>query len=116
MEEEKLNPNIKSKFIDALRSGRYKQGKEKYVEFKFFQSNKFCAIGVYIDLFLQFKKMTWQDLFDLTVTNEEKYYQIVLEEIKEWGGIDAANDTIILMNDVDNKTFEEIADFIEKNM
>lgn len=40
-----MNPEVKAKWLEALRSGKYKQGKE-FLK----RGNKFCCLGVLCDI------------------------------------------------------------------
>lgn len=93
-----MDQKLKTKWIKALRSGKFKQGK-----FYFEKDNHFCCLGV------------------LCYTQEKT---IMLNEItSNWSAVDMISDKdqsiLTIMNDGfqgDVKTFPEIADWIESNL
>lgn len=93
-----LDAKLKAKWIEALRSGEYEQGK-----FSFELGGRFCCLGVLC--------------------------RVMGQSTKEPGGIGdnwmAVSDVIPdgdtqrdlwRMNDIQDKSFDEIADYIEKNL
>ncbi len=115
-----MNPEIKKKWVEALRSGKYKQGKKVLRS----GNEKFCCLGVLCDLLVPRSEWTvestgWDD--------ERFYYRIdgigggLSERIMNMAGITVYNEyghigKLIKANDVDNKSFNEIADYIETNL
>jgi hypothetical protein len=112
-----MNPEIKSKWIEALRSGDYAQ--DKYV----LHSEKgFCCLGVLCDItglgewkfmdgnppkfFYQTNDTSWLD--------NEFYLPPKVKEFCDFTLEDARKD-LSSMND-EGKSFSEIADWIEENM
>lgn len=100
---------IKKKWLKALRSGKYKQTEDKLKDKK-----GFCCLGVLCDIHRKENKKRWL---------HNSYYDEDLtlpEEIVSWSGlpsynpiIDYRSNTLADLND-EGKTFEEIADVIEK--
>lgn len=98
-----LNPNAK-KWVEALRSGEYKQCKERLTD-----GTAFCCLGV--------------AAFISPVPPQEWRVKVALpESIMEWLGLEGTegeyfNGTkltaLSALNDYDGKTFAEIADLIE---
>lgn len=88
-----MNKKDKEKWVAALRSGMYKQGKEALYNKK---GNSFCCLGVARDLGLGRKRPKYQVLTKEFLTPKE---QAILAT----------------MNDLGN-TFEQIADWIEENL
>lgn len=131
-----MNQEIKAKWVAALRSGKYKQGKGCLKT----ADGTMCCLGVLSDLFIQEnpKRAQWAT----EINNDGQYafeYGVDAEEalalplpVSVWAGLDDESDPIILsgrigrraseLNDgVANKTifqhtFAEIADLIEKNL
>ena len=50
----KMNPEVKQKWIDALRSGDYEQGSEKLRG-----PNGYCCLGVLCDLYIKENNKEW---------------------------------------------------------
>ena len=51
----KMNPEVKQKWIDALRSGKYEQGSEKLRSV-----SGYCCLGVLCDLYAQEHNTEWE--------------------------------------------------------
>lgn len=104
-----MNKEWKEKWIDALRSGKYKQG-----QFLLRNMNKYCCLGVLCDIhpdvkFTGNRAKHSKDLFytdgGLSSTFREKM-ELTLDECRE----------LVRMNDRKGNSFMEIADFIEENL
>ena len=50
-----MNPEVKQKWIDALRSGKYEQGSEKLRSVE-----GYCCLGVLCDLYAKEKENQWE--------------------------------------------------------
>jgi hypothetical protein len=100
---EKLPIEIKTKWLEALRSGEYKQGAERlYTE----ETDTYCCLGVLNK-----------------VCNLESCSTVYLRgnKVPNMLNLDVTPDitlTTILtnMNDAQGKSFNEIADWIEENL
>lgn len=118
-----MNPEVKKKWLDALRSGKYKQGKD---QLKQEQDGDcaYCCLGVLCDLFVKEMNISWD--------NQILKYDLFMptEHVREWAGvsfnsaftvkteIDGSMQDVRLdvLNDKHNYTFEQIADLIEKQL
>lgn len=112
----KLPPDYKAKWIEALRSGRYAQGKN-YLRVK----DTYCCLGVLCDITgTEWKPMDGSDCYGSKgwtgIPNPYECYpkeiipamqQDVKDESLQW--------LLSRMND-DGKSFNEIADWIEENL
>ena len=109
-----MKKEIKDKWVDALRSGDYVQGRGQLRNPK----NEFCCLGVLCNL-----HAIENPDFAATQINETTYggQGLVLPKIVEdWAGMPYDHDhkEVVEMNDGTNRhhcTFEEIADYIEEN-
>lgn len=113
----KMNPEIKQKWVDALRSGQYKQGRFNLRLTK----NSFCCLGVLCELHRKEHKKRW----GVNKNKEYTYYAnngTLPEEVLAWVGLEPYDDVVHIrkinkpltrLND-EGSTFEEIADVIEK--
>lgn len=101
---------LKQKWIDALRSGKYKQGKS-YLKTK---DGKYCCLGVLCEI------------VGVPHTPDGRGFKFYFEDANRssdalphpgFCGLkpEAQND-LTFMNDEENKSFNEIADWIEANL
>jgi len=104
----KLNP-VAQKWVEALRSGEYKQASQALRE-----NDGFCCLGVLCDLAGKHGLGEWeQDTWFLGCGAS------VPVEVRQWSGLKTSygtlgNRTLAEMND-DGATFAEIADLIEQH-
>ena len=119
-----MNPRIKQRWLDALRSGEYKQTTETLRD-----ENGFCCLGVLCDLHAKERGMNW-----VRQTDGYELYgetQILPLSVQEWAGLDndigglvdfeyegdgimyVKSESLPEINDTWNKNFNEIADLIE---
>jgi hypothetical protein len=107
-----MKPEIKEKWIAALRSGKYKQGAGSLRKI-----DLFCCLGVLCDIYAKENQISWKkdrenDVFRLLTS-----YAILPVEVEIWADINGQNPIIgesnlADLNDI-GKTFKEIADLIE---
>jgi len=122
-----MNPRIKQKWLDALRSGEYKQTTENLQDI-----NGFCCLGVLCDLHSKERGTSWVKQID----NYELYgeAQTLPLSVQEWAGLDndvggvvdfdyevdgvmyVKSESLPEINDTWNKDFKEIADLIEAQL
>lgn len=110
------NKEIVLKWIAALRSGKYIQGKECLNK-----DDKFCCLGVLCDICGEYE---WLPAFlhspYLSVNSkiDNGCHSFLLpEELKEKLNIsDKIQESLTMMNDEYGKTFEEIANYVEKKI
>jgi hypothetical protein len=88
-----MDPEIKTRWVEALRSGRYEQGR-KALRFQ----GEYCCLGVLCAL------EGWPTESDTTDP-----YQPIERLLGDY-------DVFVKMNDVERLTFPEIADYIEANL
>jgi hypothetical protein len=103
----KMNPERKTQWVFALRSGNYKQGRGWLRE-----DDRFCCLGVLCDL------------YDPTAWDEHVAYMLYFGEgclppyrVRQEVGLDIedAND-LANMNDRRGSSFEDIARYIEEHL
>ncbi len=123
-----MNTTIKQKWVEALRSGEYKQTKSKLHD-----DEGFCCLGVLCDLYRKEHNdsITWKlvkdDIFKIVFQFNDNE-GIPPKIVREWAGIENSIDDDnnpygsynekrdSLVNDNDTgKTFEEIAQIIEEH-
>ena len=111
-----MNPEIKQKWLEALRSGKYKQGRGLLRDSK----NQFCCLGVLCDII---KPNGWRlSPHTIPIPTYSFLYgdgaaEFVLRNnvLKYVGMTDVQHDALVNLND-NGKTFDEIADYIEANL
>jgi len=90
----KMNPEIKQKWVDALRSGKYDQGSEKL------RSHQgYCCLGVLCDLYAQEQNQEWefQGAFEEENTQPTDYWyfdgesEFLPDSVREWAGMTFKN-------------------------
>ena len=124
-----MNPEVKQKWLTALRSGSYQQTKQVLRK-----GNKFCVLGVLCDLYVKENKGRWEerglpeqntDRFNIIDEQDETSTTIPTTSIRTWAQIGdlVFNDEngelpvakIINLND-NGKSFSFLADEIEKHL
>lgn len=104
-----MNPEWKTKWVEALRSEKYKQGKnmlKTICEGEY----KYCCLGVLCEL-------QNQD-FEVDFIKSNSYHIDNVNSKRDYSqGLNSTMCAVLAhMNDKENKSFEEIADYIEKNL
>lgn len=108
-----MKKSIAMKWVKALRSGKYIQGKIRLKS----NDEKFCCLGVLCDIS---KKSRWtKDKRGLNWYNtSEKYLPTIVQKysgIKTSSGVNKKlGRSLISLNDSGDFTFNDIADYIEK--
>ena len=121
----KLKPEIKARFVEALRSRKYAQGK-----YNLRHQDKFCCLGVLGDLAVQDGLASWSE--DQLIVNGSCYGALFPEQLLAWACEsnvtmpngettfplpDSEEDSgacLVYANDDLGQTFPEIACLIEK--
>lgn len=109
-----MNPDIKAKWLEALRSGKYKQGTGalRY-------GDAFCCLGVLCDVS---KQGTWlpidnvydPDAYRFVTPDGSDARGVLSLPMKEWSSLGhELSHKLISMNDAGH-SFAEIADVIER--
>lgn len=111
-----MNKQVKELWIKALKSGKYKQGRGN-LNYK----GAYCCLGVLCEVYLENC-----DKPEIEKKTEIKYNNIVFyggwsasipDEVREWSGLsNHSQANLIQLNDKANKSFAEIADYIEKEL
>jgi hypothetical protein len=114
-----MNQDIKDKWVAALRSGEYKQGKRKLRN-----KDKFCCLGVLCDVYSKEKGVEW--------SKENTYFgfsEILPKIVADWSGLQDSDPKLSdksvypyskvelsYLNDSYNFNFFEIANLIEAQL
>lgn len=122
-----MNPEIKAKWLEALRSGEYKQGTGSLCTIQEDGTSWYCCLGVLCDLAAK------EGVVEIGLAGREIYYgesdSYLPDRVQRWAGIhdgirpDAHNPRIgpasaslSELNDDQEASFEEIARIIEERL
>lgn len=112
-----MNIPVMEKWIERLRSGKYKQGKTVLR----FEDDTYCCLGVLCDLAVEAKVIPSPVLSDVKYGGKKPYlYEgirgVLSSTVAKWAGI-SSNPIMrtVLLSSANDKgtTFEEIADLIQ---
>lgn len=103
-----MNKEVKTKWVDALRSGDYKQIIEELQSLE-----GYCCLGVLCKLAKE--DGIGVDMYENIIIGGELEDQV---NVIDWSGLKDDNEVqhLIHMNDNECRTFEEIANYIEENL
>jgi hypothetical protein len=119
----RMDPSIKQRWVSALRSGSYHQGRD------FLRCDQsYCCLGVLCDLHARSHALDWCDFGSESGSGRRIYAYddleaVLPERVVAWSGLDAqdpvvAHDesltSITKLNDLKGLSFEQIADLIEE--
>jgi hypothetical protein len=118
----KLHPEVKSKWLNALRSGKYKQGCQRLRK----ADDRFCCLGVLCDVYQKEKKKNFWTRKPSQYDNSFAFKATVLdtytdsyppEKVVVWatGNKDNRFWDLVYMND-NGHSFTSIAKYIEENL
>jgi hypothetical protein len=104
-----MDAEIKRKWVEALRSGEYRQSRSLLR-----RGNAFCCLGVLCDLVANQVDGEWRH--NDFVLGDSQVFGMPPEEVRTFAGMtrDAEN-FVANMND-GGKSFAEIADYIERHL
>ena len=106
-----MNQEIKQKWLKALRSGKYKQGRRILRN----KQNEFCCLGVLCDI-VNVEWVEDEELFRASYKSSISGGYLVYGLAKDldiyWG----SEHRLMNMNDAEDRSFVEIADWIERNL
>lgn len=108
-----MDKEVKSKWIAALRSNKYKQGAGQLRNCK----DKFCCLGVLCDIndakAIKYKKEGFYEYEYDGDTSSSELPSTLSHKVK----MDlSAIDCLMVLNDIEQWSFNEIADWIEKKL
>ena len=112
-----MNPQIKQKWVSALRSGDYQQTKGRLRK-----EDKFCCLGVLCDLYAKENNVEWNLANNGHNYEFQEFESYLPSSVRKWAGVEACNphvndgeSTLVRLND-SGSTFEQIADVIEHQL
>ena len=113
-----MNERIKKLWLEALRSGEYKQTKN-YLR----TGDGFCCLGVLCDLHSRETGHDWDEVDGSYLYNIDDDSQTLPDDVKLWAGLNEnnpqpqlADDNLATLNDQKEMTFGEIASLIEAGL
>jgi hypothetical protein len=121
-----MKPDVKAKWVAALKSGEYVQGRSRLRT-----GDTFCCLGVLCDLHSKATGEKWH--INLDGTGAYRRTRSMLPEgVMVWAGLDIGPDPVVMvksefaigkarrslseLNDCDKLTFPEIADLIQEQL
>ena len=91
-----MNPEVKQKWIDALRSGKYEQGSEKLRSV-----SGYCCLGVLCDLYAQEHNVEWEfrGNEETNLQPQDYWYfedqsEFTPDSVRDWAGLPHGNPTV----------------------
>lgn len=136
-----MNPRVKKKWLKALRSGQYAQTQGALCHEDEDGNCAFCCLGVLCNIHAEEKGRHWKEpennkelhqrldgSVELSYGGRKEFLTGKLKPefgalpniVRKWAGLDAVDPLIGAdtraseWNDLENKTFEEIADLVEE--
>lgn len=133
-----MKPEIKAKWLEALRSGEYKQGGGALCA-NASDGMEYCCLGVLTDIYAKEKGIAfyptknvdneWDAPLRDTLDVSSRPKELLCNEVIEWAGLDCDNPLVVAtvytetcnytvadLNDEHHLTFNEIADAIEASL
>lgn len=127
-----MKKNIMKKWVKALRSGKYKQGKNFLKQFNSKKQPRHCCLGVLCELYNEEMKKNHKKSLVVDTTRSGSFGTVCFfgtndstlpKVVRDWSGvrdhtgvfgIDVDGSCLANLND-DGKTFKTISNIIEKN-
>jgi hypothetical protein len=111
-----MNPEDKTRIVDALRSGRYQQGRGYLRP----SDNRFCCLGVMCDVLKDEMDGEWERVSTVWHFKDKsqpysRHDTHLPDSLVFRLGLSGVQSNLMQMND-GGLTFTEIADYLEKNL
>lgn len=124
-----MNTKIKTKWINALKSGKYRQacGNLRHKSNSTQKKPSHCCLGVLCDIWLKEKGGKWEYLDDSNphIAGVLGEVDVLPDGVRDWAGLDR-NDPLVMTDDDGEQTlseindsgvkFNKIANYIEKSL
>jgi hypothetical protein len=114
-----MNAEVKEKWLNALRSGEYKQGRYALKSINGF----FCCLGVLCDLYSKEFYAPWEYVGHSEMMQFMGDLGHLPSPVRAWAGITSRNpvlypggETLVSLNDEKQLNFNEIANIIEEHL
>lgn len=108
----KLPEEFKQNWVAALRSGKYKQGKQRLYNQ---QTDTYCCLGVAAHMCESLPSIFYNNAIIPSTSNQNSTGEILKIPV-ELSDDEFLQRCLWTMNDEQEKSFEEIADYIEKEL
>lgn len=103
-----MDKELKHRWVEALRSGKYQQTRQKLRE-----SNEFCCLGVLCDV----DDPNGWDGDTFVAHDGMEFYSVLPDSLRAKAGLSKDDEThLALLNDEMFEPFHKIADYIETNL
>lgn len=110
-----MNEELKARWVAALRSGKYRQGRGSLVSASVLGQLSYCCLGVACEIFheeLDVRKSYTDG--EIQFDDSVHYFP---QKVSNALGVGIETEmSLANLNDAENKDFEEIADWIEGNL
>jgi hypothetical protein len=109
----KLRPEIKQRWLEALRSGRYEQGGGRLRD----RGDHYCVLGVLCDLAVEDEQVTWEPAEDDFTCGS--FVCFPPPRLRAWAWEHYSSEVenhLFNLNDGNFASFTQIADYIEANL
>lgn len=119
MSYQKMNRKIKSDWIKNLRSGIFIQGRDRLLTYdKLSNQYRFCCLGVLCNMG-KHRDERWKrksNQYGMWFTYDRQAFNLP-HDVQYYAGLsDAALDRLVYMNDIKKCDFNQIANWILKNL
>lgn len=105
-----MDSKIKEAWLKALRSGEYQQGRHRLRN----EDDCFCALGVLCDIL---DPSGWLKSDGGAILFQDYSTMSLSLKMKDYIGLNGIQtDHIMSLNDIDGKSFEDIADYVEEQL
>lgn len=104
-----MNPQVKEKWLNALRSGEYEQATGKLKT-----PQGFCCLGVLTDLYVKEKNQDWilrssdpEDIVDEDYYTFEQTDDFLPHSVMKWAGLDSNCPEVMIENEDYNEEYDD---------
>lgn len=109
-----MNKKIKKKWVEALRSGKYKQGHGMLCKRDTDGTKYHCCLGVLTDLY-------YRETQGHAMPKSFETKDFLSKNVTAWSGVgdedpQTGKSSISELNDADGKSFKQIANLIDKHL
>ena len=108
-----MKPEVKKAWVKALRSGKYRKGKE-YLRRQEGKHDRYCCLGVLCDVNGVRWHRKWYDSLEYSVSGD--CGNLTPRRLRQFGLTDVVQKALIKANDERDWSFNRIATWIEKNL
>ena len=102
-----MNPEIKQKWINALRSGEYEQSSKGFLHTANEFNETYCCLGVLCDLYAKEHNKEWTNNYGRSNLYFEGEGHYPPQSVVEWAGLPDKNPSIEFSGEIDDCEFED---------